>query len=127
MAKKIYVYSTLTSDQVYTGYAKTANGVPQVQSRILIKGGANLMTKALVTPHGAVTEVTAEDLAQLRQCEVFKLHEANGFIKVSEDKADVEEVATDMETRDKSAPLVEQDEVIPAPSDEKPKRGRNQG
>lgn len=113
---KIYIYSTLTSDQLYTNYRASVNGVPQVASKILIKGGANLMTKALVTPHGAVTEVTAEELAELRRNSVFNLHVENGFIKVSEAKGEVEKVAADMTGRDQSAPIVEQDEEIPFPA-----------
>ena len=114
---KIYIYSTLTSDQVYANYRKTANGIPVAESKILIKGGANLMTKALVTPHGAVTEVTPDELAALRKNDVFKLHQDNGFITVSESKSAVEAVAADMTARDQSAPIVEQDELTPEPSD----------
>lgn len=125
---KIYVYSTLTSDQIYANYGPSANGVPMLISKILIKGGANLMTKHLVTPHGVVTSVTAEELAELRKNEVFKLHEANGFLKISEAKADADEVAADMETRDQSAPLVQQDGLVPDPAggddDQEPKARR---
>lgn len=127
---KIYVYSTLTADQIYTSYKSSANGVPLVTARIPIAGGANLMTKHMVTPRGTVTEVTAEELAELRQNEVFKLHEKNGFITVSEAKTDVEKVVPDMVGRDQSAPLVEQDEIVPLPASganddaEKPVRRR---
>lgn len=124
---KIYVYSTLTADQIYTDYRANPNGIPQAESKILIKGGANLMTKHLVTPHGVVTEVTAEELAVLRKNEVFKLHEQNGFLTISESKGDADEVAADMTTRDQSAPIVLQDEIIPEPAgatEGKPRRGR---
>lgn len=130
---KIYIYSTLTSDQVYANYGASANGVPVLTSKIAIQGGANLMRKNLVTPHGVVTTVSAEDLAELRKNEVFKLHLENGFLKISEAKADADDVAADMETRDQSAPIVEQDGLVPVPvgseEDEKPKgrRGRGQG
>lgn len=124
---KIYIYSTLTSDQIYTNYKASPNGVPQATSKIFVKGGANLMTKHMVTPRGVVTEVTAEELAELRNNEVFKLHQANGFIQVSEAKTDVEKAVSDMVGRDQSAPLVEQDEEIPEPAkevSEEPRRGR---
>lgn len=124
---KIYIYSTLTADQIYTNYKASPNGVPQATSKIFIKGGANLMTKHMVTPRGVVTEVTAEELAELRNNEVFKLHQANGFIQVSEAKTDVEKAVSDMVGRDQSAPLVEQDEEIPEPAkevSEEPRRGR---
>lgn len=124
---KIYIYSTLTADQIYTSYKTSPNGVPTATSKVLIKGGANLMTKHMVTPRGVVTEVTAEELAELRNNEVFKLHQANGFIQVSEAKTDVEKAVSDMAGRDQSAPLVEQDEEIPEPAkevSEGPRRGR---
>ena len=126
---RIYVYSTLTADQVYTSYKSSVNGVPLVTARIAIAGGANLMTKHMVTPQGVVTEVSAEDLAELRQNEVFKLHEKNGFITVSESKVDVEKVVPDMVGRDQSAPIVENDDIVPVPASvseepEKPARRR---
>ena len=126
---KIYIYSTLTSDQVYANYKSGPNGVPTPTSTVLVRGGANLMTKALVTPQGAVTEITAEQLAELRKNEVFNLHEKNGFIVVSEAKTDIEKVVPDMVGRDQSAPIVEADEIIPAPAsadadEPKPKRSR---
>lgn len=124
---KIYVYSTLTADQIYANYRSTPNGIPQAESKILIKGGANLMTKALVTPHGTVTEITAEELAELRKNEVFNLHAQNGFITVSEAKSEVEAVAADMTGRDQSAPIVAQDELMDEPSsadESAPRRGR---
>ena len=124
---KIYIYSTLTSDQIYTNYRRAPSGVPIAEAKILIKGGANLMTKALITPFGAVTEVTDNDLAELRKNEVFRLHLQNGFITISEAKADVESVAADMTGRDQSAPLVGQDEIIPVPAtaEESSSRRRN--
>ena len=79
---KIYIYSTLTADQIYTSYKTSPNGVPTATSKVLIKGGANLMTKHMVTPRGVVTEVTPEELAELRTNEVFKLHLSNGFLQI---------------------------------------------
>lgn len=85
------------------------------------------MTKHMVTPRGVVTEVTPEELAELRNNEVFKLHLSNGFLQISEAKTDVEKAAADMTGRDQSAPIVEQDEEMPAPATEiadAPRRGR---
>lgn len=126
MAKKHFVYSTLTSDQIYVNYHKNVNGVAQPKESVHINGGANVMTKALLTPRGAVTEINDEELAALRSNEVFKLHEQNGFITVSEQKHDVEAVATDLQGRDQSAPLVEQDNLVPEPSAGRRKRNAGQ-
>jgi len=112
MSKKVYVYSTLSNDQAYTQYVKGTE-VPQVEHTINIAGKANFLT-----PLGMVTEITEEDLAILKGNQMFQIHEANGFITISNTKADPETVAADMTGRDGSAPLVEQDfenEKVEAP------------
>lgn len=122
-----YIYSTLSNDQLYVNYKTDASGVPKPESQVFIAGGANLMTKHFITPRGVATKVTAEQLTELRQNDMFKLHMANGFITVSEAKQDAEVVAADMVGRDQSAPIVEQDEEVPAPVVEQvdvPRRGR---
>lgn len=105
----IYVYSTLSNDQRYTTYAEVAGGVPQTAQSIFIAGKVNIANKHFITPLGAATEVSAEQLAELRGNDVFRLHEQNGHLTVSQTKADPEKVATSMQGRDASAPLVEQD------------------
>lgn len=107
MAKQ-YVYSTLSSDQLYTNYG--GGELPMPVGEVFIRGGANVMPrKGDETPAGAVTEVTAEQLEILQANPDFKLHLQNGFIYVSETKVDAEVAAEDMERRDKSAPKTEQD------------------
>lgn len=106
---KLYIYSTLSNDQRYATYRTAERGVPQVASSVFIAGKANVTNKHFITPRGVATEVTAEQLAELRTNEVFKLHEKNGFVTVSEKKQDAEKVAASMTGRDASAPLVEQD------------------
>lgn len=118
---EIYVYSTLSNDQRYVSYRADVNGVPQAESSIFIAGGANLMNKHFITPLGVATKVTAEQLAELKRNELFKLHEANGFITYSEKKEDPEQMAAVMTGRDQSAPIVDADEEAPEP---KARRGR---
>lgn len=113
---KVFIYSTLTSDQLYTNYGRSVNGVPQPLSQILIKGGANLMTKSLVTPMGVVTEVTDADLVELKKNEVFKLHMQNGFITVQDMKKDIEVVVSEMDGKDQSAPITPDDDDTPLPA-----------
>lgn len=118
---EIYVYSTLSNDQRYVSYRADVNGVPQAESSIFIAGGANLMNKHFITPLGVATKVTAEQLAELKRNELFKLHEANGFITYSEKKEDPEQMAAVMTGRDQSAPIVDADDEAPEP---KARRGR---
>ncbi|MCQ9426685.1 hypothetical protein NRB16_24500 [Pseudomonas sp. LJDD11] len=105
----IYVYSTLSNDQSYTTYTELAGGVPQKDQAIFIAGKANVANNHFITPLGMITEVTAEQLAELRRNPVFRMHEQNGHISVSQAKADPDQVAASMQGRDASAPLVDQD------------------
>ncbi|WP_237386220.1 hypothetical protein [Xenorhabdus sp. Sc-CR9] len=94
MSQSLYVYCTLSNDQNYAVRDGT----------VFIHGQANIMTKAMHTPRGRVTEVSAEQYAQLKDNHVFQLHKENGFITVESRKADPEKVASDMEASDQSAP-----------------------
>lgn len=115
MSKAYYVYSTLTADQIYNSWthdgSEKNSALPTVQHSVLIKGGSNVVDrKTLVTPTGAiVTKITQKDLDALNENAVFLLHKANGYIKVKEHAEDGEAVASDMDTRDQSAPLVPED------------------
>lgn len=121
---EIYVYSTLSNDQRYVSYRADVNGVPQAESSIFIAGGANLMNKHFITPLGVATKVTAEQLAELKRNELFKLHEANGFITYSEKKEDPEQMAAVMTGRDQSAPIVDADEEAPEPKARRSRKPR---
>lgn len=104
-----YVYCTLSSDQVYTATSKGGGDMPVEIGRVAIAGKANIPDKRLITPRGAVTRVTDEELAVLRGNEVFRLHEENGFVMVSDQGTDPEKAAAEMSNRDQSAPLEEGD------------------
>jgi hypothetical protein len=123
MADHIYVYSTLSSDQLYTSYTHGPNGLAIPNGEIFISGKANVMDKHFITRLGVATKITAEQLVELKKNDLFNLHVKNGFIKYDKAEADAEVVAADMQGRDQSAPLVEQDfapEEVPAVN----KRGR---
>lgn len=106
-----YVYSTLTCDNSYTLYEKTAGGLSVPKAEVLIKGGTGLANKHFITPLGVATSVSDQELALLKENSVFKEQMANGFLIVQEGgKAeDAEKVAADMVIGDGSAPLTEQD------------------
>lgn len=109
MADHVYVYSTLSNDQLYTSYTHGPNGLAIPNGEIFIAGKANVADKHFVTKRGMATKVTAEQLVELKKNPLFLLHEKNGFIMVDEAHEDAENVAATMEGRDQSAPLVEQD------------------
>lgn len=106
-----YVYSTLTCDNIYATYDNSGSNkdTPVLVSQILIKGGAGIATKHLVTPLGIVTNVSDDDLEILKTNDDFKSHMENEFIKIDKKKVDVEVAAADMASRDKSAPVVPED------------------
>lgn len=104
-----YVFSTLTANTAYAIYNYESHDLPIIEKQIVIKGGANLADKNLVTPQGVMTEVSDEDLALLEQDYHFKDHIKNGFIKVEKRKAEVEKAVKDMKDKDRSAPLTDKD------------------
>jgi len=120
---KLYVFSTLASDVTYTNHAPGGADLPKVIAEVKIKGGAGVANDRFVTPRGVVTTVTAEEAEALRSNPVFNLHEANGFVQISEKSGDADDVAADMTGRDNSAPLVSQD----LPADTQPANGEQLG
>lgn len=108
---KIFIYSTLTQSNEYSVWVKGGADLKQRAQKVIIKGGANIANKHLVTPRGVVTEVTEDELALLEGNKVFQRHKQRGFIVVDRatKAADVEKVVPDMVGRDMSAPLVPQD------------------
>lgn len=108
-----YVYSTLSADVKYMGYrpapANGADYVPVGERSVIIKGDAGIANKHLVTPYGAVTEVSDEEMQFLETQAVFRRHRDRGYIKVEDRKHEVDSVVADMTGRDNSAPLVDAD------------------
>lgn len=118
-----FVYSTLTSDNLYTGYRPGGDGQPLPDRKVLIKGGANLADKNFVTKYGVGTEVSEDELEFLKKNPVFQMHVDNKFIVYRDRKADAEVVAADMEGRDESSPLVDADfDEGMTPVTDKPKK-----
>lgn len=113
MSKSLFIFSTLACDVAYTNHVAGGGDMPIELAPVLIKGGAGVMNDRIITPRGVSTAVTEEQVAYLRANEVFKLHEENGFVMVSESYADPDIVAADMTGRDHSAPVVPQDNIAP--------------
>ena len=111
MSKKdeVYIFSTLTSSVEYRNHVQGGADLPVVDKSVLIVGGTNLPDKHLITPYGVMTTISAEDFSCLQDSDLFNLPQKNGFISVRDKPAGPEKVATDMETRDQSAPLVDAD------------------
>lgn len=112
MSDRKYIFSTLASSVEYPAYAQGGGDLQTQGQSIVIQGGANIPDKYMRTPEGAVvTPVSAAELEALEENPVFQLHKKNGYITVHDKNIDGEKAAADMEGRDTSAPLVDQDFV----------------
>lgn len=112
---RTHVYSTLTNDYKYTNWSRPSDVTkyPEIISEVLIKGGANRATDRLVTPLGVRTEVTDQQLESLEQNVTFNRHKKLGFILVTTDKEDADDVARrSMTPKDKSAPVTPNDPIF---------------
>ena len=108
-----YIYSTLGADVRYHLYAEKVNkeqaSANRVRASVLINGGAGVMNKNFITPHGVVTEISDDDLEKLSHNTVFKAHCDRGFITVQKRKTEVEKVVKDMTKKDGSAQTTPED------------------
>lgn len=109
----VYVCSKMASDNAYTTWipgSKAANDMPRKERQVLIKGGAGVVSKQLVTPHGVVTKITSEELDLVRKsCPAFGRHEKAGYLRVLEkdpSPKDIKSMAKDM-PKDKSEQATE--------------------
>ena len=111
-----YVYSTLSSDNVFPVYDKQIGGNSNVSHSIKINGGANVMkykrtvsgSIPLETPFGVVTHVSDSDLELLLSNQAFKNQMSSGFIKIEKKELKVEKVIEDMNKEDNSSQLTEE-------------------
>lgn len=103
-----YIASTMSADVKYCVYGKTPTGSHEVRRSIVILGKANVADKHFITKDGAVTKVSNEELAMLKDHPVFRMHEANGFIKVCATEGRAENLK-EMAKRDASAPKTPDD------------------
>ena len=100
-----FIFSTATNDTIYTEYEKVGEGgLPTIIRRVVVKGGANLADKKLITPKGVVTNVSDDDIEWLKAHASFQRHVNKGFISVSATKEDPAKVAANMTAKDKAAP-----------------------
>lgn len=103
-----FVYSTATCSTTYVVYAENMPNAPHSVSlhKILIKGGANIANKHVMTPRGVATEVSDSDLEILMKDQNFLKAMKLGFITVDKGRSekDIDKKVKDMQSRDGSAP-----------------------
>lgn len=121
-----FLYSTLTTDQLYTTWKPAGEGGSHhsVERQIMVRGGSNVPNKNLITTRGVMTEISEADfnllMGDIRDPNhpdyfksgnhVLKKHMQNGYVSHREEKADAGEVAeAELEARDESAPITPND------------------
>lgn len=111
MSKTLIVFSTLASSVAYTNHVQGGADLPIALEPVTIHGGAGVANDRIVTPRGVATRVTEEQVEYLRANPIFRLHEENGFVMVSDHDVAPDIAAADMTGRDNSAPVVPQDNI----------------
>ena len=102
-----YISSTTTGSRTYPIYKKSPDGTLFYERVIKIAGGANVINKkTLLTPRGAVTHVSDEDLEYLKQNKSFMRLMDNGFVCIHGDK---KFKGKDLNPKDSSAQKVDSD------------------
>ena len=103
-----YILSKLANTQNYIKYAKGTNNLNIPAQTVVIKGGADVTDKNLVTPEGVITKITADELEILKSNKDFQRHLEQGHVKYFGTAPNIEKHADKME-KDKSAPLTPDD------------------
>jgi hypothetical protein len=128
----VYVYSTLATPQKFTRYnmpdptdINQMGRLPVVEFDVLIKGGAGIASKNLITRQGVMTRITQEEYAGICELESFKKFVADGFITVEKKDYDIDKIIGDMNPRDPGGPITPadyetapKDGTVPLPTDQ---------
>ena len=103
------IISTLTTGQEYVNHVTLGDGSVRPAFAIKINGGNGLTNLNGILVQGAETEVTREQVEELKKNAVFNLHVRNGFVTIYDGKQDKEVPLADLNQRDESAPFTPAD------------------
>lgn len=107
---KIYVISRASQDIEYCGWKTTKTGINEKSFSVVIKGGANIMNRdTMKTPKGVITEISQEELDFLNQNGAFLRHKKAGFMIVTKDRDEADDIKSKAGKKDNSAQLTPQD------------------
>lgn len=112
----VHVFSTLANPQKFAVYdmpdASDANQMgrlPVLRREVLIRGGAGIASKNLITPQGVHTPITSEEYEEIKDTHMFKAFVASGHIRVESKQHDIDRMVGDMNPRDPGGPLTPAD------------------
>ena len=112
-----FIVSKASQDIEYVDWTDGVNGVKRAKKSVIIKGGANVVDKKLLSvSNGTVTEVSNEDLEFLKSNTAFQRHLERGWMSIEKGKETAEKVAKKKRTnkdgetiKDGSAQLTAED------------------
>lgn len=108
----VHIYSTLANPQRFVVYAPPpeVGMLPVVAREVLIKGGAGIASKNLITPIGVHTAITQDEYDAICGLEHFTRFVASGHITVQQKVInDIDRAVSDMNPRDPGGPLTPAD------------------
>lgn len=108
---KVYVYSTLANPQKFVTYSPALEPgmFPTPDVEVLIRGGAGIASKNLITEQGVCTMITEEEYDAICELAHFKQFVERGHIKVERKNYDIDKIVSDMNPRDPGGPLTPSD------------------
>jgi hypothetical protein len=114
----VHVYSTLANNQKFAIYDVVTpdriaemGRLPTLLREVVVRGGAGVATKNLVTPLGVYTPLSQEDYDAIKDQHTFKLFIERGFITVDNKQVEVERAVANMTLKDPGAPITPSDYV----------------
>lgn len=107
----VHIFSTLANPQKFTVWSKPPeNGMlPITEREVLVRGGAGIASKNLITPNGVHTAITIEDYDAIKDLQHFKQFVDSGHIRVERKEYDIDKMVGDMDSRDPGGPLTPAD------------------
>lgn len=114
----VHIYSTLANPQKFVAYevvspdqAQEMGRLPLPTVEVLIRGGAGIASKNLITPNGVHTAITSEEYDAIKDLYTFKQFVERGFIRVEGKQFDIDKIVGDMNAKDPGGPVTPSDYV----------------
>jgi hypothetical protein len=112
----VHIYSTLANPQKFVTYlmpdaadANQMGRLPVIDREVLIRGGAGIASKNLITPLGVHTAITADEYESIRELPHFQAFVKSGHFRVENKSVDIDKIVGDMNPRDPGGPVTPAD------------------
>jgi hypothetical protein len=107
----VHVYSTLANSQRFTTYTRSSDPgmLPVIDRDVVIKGGAGIADKHLITRHGVYTAISMADYEAIKDLKHWKDLVERGHIRFERKEYDIDKMVGDMNPRDPGGPITPAD------------------